>query len=49
MSKEKKIKELPYRNGVGIVVLNDKNEIFVGPREKLGKKDIKLNNLKFEN
>ena len=23
----------------------DKNEIFVGPREKLGKKDIKLNNL----
>ena len=32
MSKEKKIKELPYRNGVGIVVLNDKNEIFVAKR-----------------
>ena len=32
MSKEKKIKELPYRNGVGIVVLNDKNEIFVAIR-----------------
>ena len=29
-----------------VVKINaDKNEIFVGPREKLGKKDIKLNNL----
>tara|TARA_B100000029_G_scaffold369561_1_gene363412 strand:+ start:158 stop:640 length:483 start_codon:yes stop_codon:yes gene_type:complete len=32
MSKENKIKELPYRNGVGIVVLNDKNKIFVAKR-----------------
>ena len=32
MSKEKKIKELPYRNGVGIVVLNNDNKVFVAKR-----------------
>jgi len=30
--KEKNFKKLPYRNGVGIVVLNNKNRIFVAKR-----------------
>ncbi len=34
------------KSALYVVKINaDKNEIFVGPREKLGKKDIKLNNL----
>ena len=30
--KEKNFKELPYRNGVGIVVLNSENKVFVAKR-----------------
>ena len=30
--KEKKFEKLPYRNGVGIVVLNNENKIFVAKR-----------------